>query len=172
MEYLSGPDWTLETPKKYVVLGCQRSGTSFVANALRAQGVYFGTRGWRCETRAFWGINKSIIQSAGGTWLDIPGEGALLAQGELHRAAIQERIRDFDSRSVLWGCKDPRMSLTARSWLDSMDGDVYLIVIVRRPELTAASLARKGQLPEKNGVAHAQEYIRRIISAIREFANV
>lgn len=34
MAYLSGSDWTMETPKTYIVLGYQRSGTSFLANAL------------------------------------------------------------------------------------------------------------------------------------------
>jgi hypothetical protein len=172
MGYLSGPDWTLETPKKYIVLGCQRSGTSFLANALRDQGVYFGTSGWRGETRAFWGINKSIIQAAGGTWLDIPSESSLLAHGALYADMIEERVKDFNSKSDLWGCKDPRMALTARSWLDHLDDDVYLIAIFRKPELTAASLARKGQLLERNGADHAKEYARRIISAIKEFVGV
>jgi hypothetical protein len=173
MAYLSGADWTLETPKRYIILGCQRSGTSFLANAIRDQGVYFGTQGWRGETSAFWAINKSIIQSAGGTWREIPSEAALLAQGELHREQIIDRINDFNSKADLWGCKDPRMALTARSWLDLLGDDVYLIAIFRRPELTAASLMRKGQISGVDaGTRHAREYARRIISAIKEFVGV
>ena len=173
MAYLSGTDWTLETPKVYVILGCQRSGTSFLADAIRAQGVYFGTKGWRGETSEFWGINRQIIQAAGGTWLDIPDEGALLAQGELHKDLIIHRIQDFNARSKLWGCKDPRMALTARSWLDNIDRDTYLIAMFRRPEQIANSLVRKGQVgTQEIGEVHAKEYARRIISAIKEFVGV
>jgi hypothetical protein len=144
-----------------------------VANAIRAQGVYFGTRGWRCENRAFWGINKDIIEAAGGSWREPPPEGALLAQGALRADRIRAVVDDYGSRSPLWGCKDPRMALTARSWLDLIERDAYLIAVFRRPEQVAASLMRKGQvLSVRDGERHARTYAMHVIGAAQEFMGV
>ncbi len=172
MGYLSGPDWTLEEPKAYYVVGCHRSGTSFVANAIRSQGVYFGSGSWRCESRDFWSIDKDIIQAAGGTWLEPPPETELLAQGVLTADRIQEVITKFSKRP-LWGAKDPRMALTARSWLDLTPGDVYLIAVFRRPEYAAASLSRVGQIWNvQDAEVQVKEYARRMITAIKRFMGV
>lgn len=170
--YLSGPDWTLEEPKAYYVIGSHRSGTSFVANAIRSQGVYFGSGGWRCESRAFWEINRDIIQAAGGTWLEPPPAEELLAQGMLATERIEEVIRKFSKHS-LWGGKDPRFVLTAESWLDLTPGDVYLIAVFRRPEYVAASLSRKGQIWNvQDAEVLVKEYARRMITNIKGFMGV
>ncbi len=173
MGYLSGPDWTLETPKTYVILGAHRSGTSFLGNAIQNAGVYFGNLGWRSENGRIVLLNKKIIQAAGGDWMNPPPEDALLVQGERHAAEIQEMI-DFmlSHDKPLWGWKDPRQALTMRSWLDFLPGDVYLIAIFRRPELVGASLARRMRVPEERGTNLAKEYARRIISAIRDFTGI
>jgi len=171
--YLSGPDWTLESPKTFVVLGSQRSGTSFLSNALRDSGVYFGQRGWRMENGRIVLLNRDIIQAAGGNWMNPPPEPALLAQGALHAVEIAENIEYMRSQGhPLWGWKDPRQALTIRSYLDFLDGDVYLIAIFRRPEQVGASLERKGMMSKAAGVNLAKEYARRIISAIRDFAGL
>ena len=172
MGYLSGPDWTLETPKKYILVGAHRSGTSFIADSLRRNGVEFATGGWRAENRAFYGINKQIINDAGGIWMYPPAAEDLLIAGQAYAPQIQAVIKDFNSRAPLWGCKDPRMSLTLRSWLDFLDGDVYLIAIFRRPEAVAASIDRKQLFPYQDAYDMAQEYTRRIILAVKEFMGV
>ena len=171
--YLSGNDWTLETPKTYVVLGAHRSGTSFVGDAIRNSGVDMGTLGWRAENSRFVQLNKKIIQAAGGFWYDPPPEGALLAQGDLHAEEIQELLAYMQAGSPqLWGWKDPRQPLTIRSYLDFLPGDVYLIAIFRRPELVGASHGRKGIVSADVGVKLAREYARRTIGAIRQFVGI
>ena len=170
---LAGSDWTLDQPKIYMVLGSHRSGTSFVANAIRDQGIYFGTGGWRAENGRFHQINKAIIAEAGGNWLNPPNEGALLAAGLLKGAEIEAVVQDFNNRANLWGWKDPRACLTARAWLDFMTGDVYLISVFRRPEQVADSLMRMGQIgSKKHGVNLAREYARRTVNAIKEFMGI
>ncbi|MFH2049975.1 MAG: hypothetical protein ABIJ12_11065 [bacterium] len=58
---LSGKDWGNDSPKTYVVLGCRRSGTSFIANALLKMGVDMGSTPWRCEDIEFVKLNEKII---------------------------------------------------------------------------------------------------------------
>jgi len=173
MGYLSGNDFTLESPKTYIVLGAHRSGTSFVADSLRSAGVDFKTGGWRTENGRGARFNRDIIQAAGGVWYDPPAEAAMLAAGALRSAEIQdmyELLMMPTEEYPLVGFKDPRMALTVRSYLDFLLGDVYLICVFRRPELTAASLKRKGQISAAGDGGHlAKEYARRIISAVKEF---
>jgi len=171
--YLSGTDWTLETPKVYIILGAHRSGTSFIANALREQGVDFARAGWRTENGEFSILNRDIIQAAGGVWYDPPPEAALLAQGALFEERIKFTLNLMRERgSPLWGWKDPRQCLTIRSYLDFLPEDVYLITVFRRPELVGASLERKGQVGATAGTSMAREYARRTISAIKQFVGI
>ena len=173
MSYLSGEDWTLETPKTYVVLGLNRSGTSLVANGLHKQGVFFGKGGWRLENGGFVNLNAKIIQAAGGTWNNPPPEKDLLHQGDLHAQEIQKAINYMSSLGhPLWGWKDPRQYLTVQSWLDYLPGDVYLIATFRKPEFAGASLHRCSLMSEQAGIKLSKEYAKRMIGVIKKFAGL
>ena len=173
MSYLSGKDWTLETPKVYIVLGLNRSGTSLVANGLHNQGIDFGTDVWRKENYGFVKLNAKIIQAAGGIWKDPPPEADLLIQGTVHAQEIQDAIKSMSSRgSPLWGWKDPRQYLTVQSYFDYLPGDVYLIATFRRPEFAGASLRRCGQMSVEEGVKLSRGYAQRMIGVIKKFVGL
>lgn len=153
------------SPKTYIVLGCHRSGTSFLTKALLDAGVKMGGQPIHYENGRFVSLNKDIIQGAGGTWRQPPEEDALLESGRGKEAEIVALLRS--SKSDFWGWKDPRQALTVRSYLPHLEDDVYLIAIFRKPDRVKASLRRLGQT--SIGDQLARTYARRILAAIAEF---
>jgi hypothetical protein len=171
---LMGNDWTKETDKVYIVLGCHRGGTSFVANCLNLGGVDFVTSGWRMECGHLVRANRDIIKEAGGTWMYPPSED------EITRSFIKHTDRTewlmeymFEDRPLL-GMKDPRMALTADNYLDLMpDDETYLICIFRKPEKVAESINRVGIIQNKPFAEKlSREYYRRIVNTIKGFVGI
>lgn len=156
--------------KTYIVLGCHRGGTSFVAQALKDAGVTLQGHSGRNEDSRFVHLNREIIYHAGGRWQYPPKPEAILQATKDYESQIRELIEKAKDGQAAWAWKDPQQVLTAESmvpiWLEMFD-DVYLICVFRKPERTAKSLKRLGQ--HGQGVNFAQEYARRTIRAIKAF---
>lgn len=161
------------TRKTFVVLGAHRSGTSFLMNCLNRQGVYIGTGGWRAENGRFVRLNRDIIQSAGGTWLEPPPAQDILEASRTYVSDIEDLLSWFGEDEDLRGWKDPRQPLTMPAYLPYLDGDAYIVAIFRKPERSAASLVRMGQVASiEHGETLAREYARRTIQSIELFMNI
>lgn len=159
--------------KTYIVLGCHRSGTSFLAQTLKDYGVDIKGGDGRLEDIRFVLLNKAIINDAGGIWRKPPSREKILASTKKFETNVRELLHNASKDKATWGWKDPRQVITAEgmveAWLEELD-DVYLICIFRRPERTEKSLRRLGQ--HNSGSEFAKEYARRTIHTIRKFMGI
>ncbi len=174
MEYsmaLLGNDWTKDTNKAYIVLGCHRGGTSFVANCLHMGGVDFATHGWRMESGHLVRTNRDIIMGAGGTWIHPPSADDIETSFNNHSDRVEWLMEYLSNDRPLLGMKDPRMALTVDNYLDLMpDGETYLVCVFRKPKLVAESMERVGVIANKPFVESlSREYYSRIINTIKGF---
>lgn len=125
-----------------VVLGMHRSGTSLVSNILRVLGVNMGDEFlepdegniygyW--EDIEFLGVNKALLEIAGGDWRNPPSTEEILALAEHKRA--KQYILDLLAKKKLgykWGWKEPRTCLTMPLWYPYLDKEKTLFVVVNR----------------------------------------
>lgn len=169
-----GNDWQHDGEKAYLVIGGHRGGTSFLANALAGVGVDMGAVSWRREHNPAVLLNRDIIRAAGGVWHEPPGHEAILSQSLAHAGAMREIILGRRASGMLWGIKDPRLTLTLGAWLPFVPAsiDPYLIAIFRRPERVAASLAGRGAFGYTKALALSREYTRRTLLGIRLFTGL
>ncbi len=162
-----------QTPKTYIVIGCHRSGTSFLAQTLKDYGVDIKGGDGRLEDVRFVYLNRDIIQDAGGIWRRPPSREKILESTKKFEGRARELLQTASKNQKTWGWKDPRQAITAEGmvdlWLEELD-DVYLICIFRRPERTETSLRRLGQ--HGQGAEMAREYARRTIHTIRKFMGI
>jgi hypothetical protein len=135
------------------VAGMPRSGTSLVTQALHRCGLHLGrpdelmpaapdnTDGY-WEHLAFVQINERLLAANGGTWFAPP---ATLHPTPSITAAAQAAVAAFDGREP-WGWKDPRNAVTLPFWQGLLPA-VQVIVCLRHPAETAASLAASALIP-------------------------
>jgi len=138
------------------ILGMHRSGTSCLAGALEAGGLFLGDvvqqaphnrRGNRehLDIRA---LNDAVLTHNGASW-DRPGPIATwpdrLAE---QRDELIEVLGNKGQRR--WGFKDPRTVLTLDFWRQGARFD--LVGTFRHPLSVAASLASRGGVPMGSGL--------------------
>jgi hypothetical protein len=159
----------------YIILGMHRSATSFIAKALKDQGVNIGERllgpskgnfQGHFENVRFLELNRKILKKAGGNWDNPPSEEAIIKagnelQGEIKRLVEQER-------GGLWGWKDPRTTLTIRLYMPYLENP-YFIVCFRNPYEVAKSLQKRNGFSLEKGLALAITYNERLLSFLTDF---
>lgn len=125
-----------------VILGMHRSGTSLLANMLHSIGISMGKtfleadkfniKGY-FEDTDFLGINKDILETAGGTWYDPPSVKEIVEGDDKFEKIITEMIarkRKLAGNSS-WGWKDPRTCITCWKFASEIP-DAKFVVIVRK----------------------------------------
>ncbi|MFV1977999.1 MAG: sulfotransferase [Myxococcota bacterium] len=145
-----------------VVTGMHRSGTSMLSRMLGALGFFFGNdQSGNAESLFFQRLNRSICAEAGGSWSQV---GPVVAQmssrsfvarqasyinnelrrekGLLRHLGLRNRLLMFLGRSVWWGWKDPRNTITMPVWLVVFPG-LRVIHTVRSGIDAAISLHRR-----------------------------
>lgn len=150
------------TRRVVAVLGMHRSGTSVVARSLGALGVRLGERLIPADPfneRGYWEdidivrLNEDALSALGRTWMDASpvSDSALeqLARTDLGRRAaalVEERL----GSGAPFGMKDPRTAILLPFWrrVFRMSGvEESCVIVLRHPDLVAASLARRNGLP-------------------------
>lgn len=161
------------------VAGMPRSGTSLVTQLLHQSGLYLGpsddmmppspnnTDGF-WENLSFVRVNERLLASGGGTWFAPPG--ALRPTPQIV-ADARAAIARFDGHEP-WGWKDPRNALTFSFWRELLPPALKVIVCVRHPAETAASLAASTLFPRPAfrfywPVTRGQRLRRRVAGAVR-----
>jgi len=168
----------LSKPTVIFVLGMHRSGTSALAGALAASGVWLGRDLLEpapgVNDKGFWEhkelvrINECLLELAGLHWytplgagkfasfLD-GGNGALDALKEEGRAFVQELLAGEDGEGA--GCvaiKDPRLCLTASFWQPLFEDAGVRVTgfeLIRHPAEVGRSLAKRdGIVPTHSNV--------------------
>ena len=113
-------------PNPIIVLGMHRSGTSMLVDLLQRGEIYMGSRlSGNREPRVIQDANRQIFCYFGASWMDphlLPTPDILHAGFDGLMAGIADRLSDdleyafFDELQtpcLMWGFKDPRISITA-----------------------------------------------------------
>jgi len=160
--------------KTVVVLGMHRSGTSLVAGILSRLGVNMGDeligKSWsnplgHFEDKNFYRLNINILKSAGGSWDNPPSKDLIQDQ----MCKFEEEIKKVVEmkKSVLWGWKDPRTSLTIELYLPYLTNP-YFIVCHRNKQSIAESLKRRNNMDISISKKLADTYEKRIEKFFQE----
>ncbi|MEQ5833683.1 glycosyltransferase [Marinobacter sp. NFXS9] len=155
-------------PTAIFVLGMHRSGTSALAGALAASGVWLGedllepAKG--VNDKGFWehkelvAINEDLLERAGLCWFSPLSSDSIsesLADPSYDLEPLKDRARAFigelmkgvaDSETPCVAIKDPRLCLTASFWLplfEEAGARVVGLQMVRHPSEVARSLEKR-----------------------------
>lgn len=144
-----------------LVVGMHRSGTSTIARALVALGVYLGSDFLEAQPenpRGYWedkgivGLNEWVLHSLRSNWDDVPPiDRHRIEAWKLwrQRLAAAKYVRQTFGRRPLWGFKDPRTIRVLPFWQQVMrkvEADDTYVLAVRNPRSVAASLYRRQQM--------------------------
>lgn len=167
--------------KVVIVLGMHRSGTSMVTGLLNQLGVYMGDDllpadennplGYY-EDAEFLGINKGILEHAGGSWQNPPPPEKLTTVSGKHRLKMEQAITRR-KELPLWGFKDPRTCLTAHLWDGAIKRlatrNIYYLNVIRNGSDVVSSLEKAHGLGNWDQlVVHYQLEIGRFIRSGRK----
>ena len=173
------------SPKRIVVLGIMRSGTSLTAELVRLWGAYAGTESelWKSDAsdpRGYGYMEYIPLQNLNDELLDyneaVPPTYEILeekASDPALREKALELIHAMDQRAVeanapAWVWKDARTVLTLPFWAIILADPIYVIT-VRHPAETALSAAKteemdEASLPFSAGLAYWQYCMLNILS--------
>lgn len=137
-------------PVAFIITGMHRSGTSLTSSLMESAGINVGERlvgatpanpKGHFENWDFVDFHVDVLQSQG-----LSSEGWVL-QKEI---SVSQQLRDEakliiakNSRSPLWGWKDPRTTLFLNFWQELLP-QAYFIFTYRAPWEVADSLYRRG----------------------------
>lgn len=163
-----------EDNKVYVILGAPHSATSFLTKILDENGIDMGRFGlvsgkpYYFEDEAFKGMNKKILQKAGGDLRNPPDEEEIL------EVDVDKEIKDLVRKrsKKFWGWKDPRTTLTIKKYLPHLKDDTYLICVFRDPDRLVDSFKNKSGFGKEFTKEILDKYNKSIISAIKEFCKL
>jgi hypothetical protein len=153
-----------------LIVGMHRSGTSCLAGALEACGLWLGEVGrgdkWNAKGSREHDparlLNDRILEDAGGSWSAPPDK---LAITTAQRAAMTAIVRELSTRAPA-GLKDPRVALLLDDWRAAI-GAPSLVGTYRHPASVAASLARRNQMPAAEAHALWRRYNEPLVAAHR-----
>jgi len=158
--------------KTYVILGMHRSSTSLVAKGLAGEidmGIDWANNPLQSDGRCryfedfrFNRLNDAILAAAGGDWINVPPEEAILAQREAFAGPIRQLVEEASKGRELWGWKDPRTVLTIRLFLPYLVNPHY-ICCFRDPAEVGKSLERRGDMEAAQGIQLAKTYNERLL---------
>ena len=160
----------MSSPSFVLIVGMHRSGTSCLAGALEACGLWLGEVGrgdkWNekgsREHDPARLLNDRILEDAGGSWSAPPGA---LAITPAQRAAMTSIVRELSTHAPA-GLKDPRVALLLDAWRAAIGGP-SLVGTYRHPASVAASLARRNQMPAAQAHALWRRYNEPLVAAHR-----
>jgi hypothetical protein len=167
--------FSAESCRPVCIAGVHRSGTSLVTNMLRQCGLYLGeprelVRPAQDNMDGFWEhrlfsrVNERALAEMGGAWDSPPPAGAAEEfSAELKAHAL--KLAAGMEAHVPWGWKDPRNCLTMRLWRGLFPG-MRVVIPLRHPLETAASLEARNHFPVSVGLALWAEYHRRVLDTV------
>jgi GT2 family glycosyltransferase len=149
-----------------------RSGTSLVARALAASGLYAGSSGDMLaaqadnplgffERRDLVDLNDELLAEAGASWFDPPA--APVPDGAGRAEAVRERLLAGAAPGAGAFLKDPRLCLTWPAW---MQPETVVLYVYRNPLAAADSLRRRNAFPLAYGLALWEHYNRCALQAL------
>jgi hypothetical protein len=164
-------------PEGVLVLGMHRSGTSAVAGLANLLGLATSEprdlirgKGWNpaghWESRSLTPLNDQLLAEMGHTWWYPPPSGTGYSGAASRILTSPQTAADqFDQvyPSGPWVWKDPRNCLTLPFWRRALDRPMAGILVFRNPIDVSASLLLRNSLPEPNGFALWERYMRLLL---------
>ena len=152
-----------------VVLGMHRSGTSLISNILAQAGYFIGEKydlipggSWNrdgyFERKSVVHANDGILALCEGSWISPPKEELVLNLGLNQTIAALLKTYDGHKRALI---KDPRLCLTFPVWERVLPENIRIIMMKRRPDAVAASLASRFGVSPQTGRALWEVYTER-----------
>ncbi len=156
----------INSPKRIIVLGIMRSGTSLTAELIRLWGAYAGEKEelWKwgpSDPRGYGYMEYIPLQNLNDELLDY-NETVPPPPEELEEKATDPTYRDkalgliqtmdqraSDSGAVAWVWKDARTVLTLPFWTKILQDPIYVIT-VRHPVETTLSAAKTEEMEEES----------------------
>ena len=145
--------------RNVVILGMHRSGTSMVAEALAAGGIFVGEpqdllQGREDNPHGFWeredvvALNDAILLENNASWYCPPQLAPTASPAQLE--ALVSIVNPMQ-QDCSWLIKDPRQLITWPLWQQSL-GDAVLVFVYRDPLAVATSLQRRNGFPLSMGL--------------------
>ena len=155
-----------QLPKRIIVLGVMRSGTSLTAELIRLWGAYAGSQEhlWtsdESDPRGYGYMEYIPLQNLNNQLLDdndrVPPTLESLEQkisNQKYKSQAKELLNNMDDLTQKkgapgWVWKDARLPLTLPFW-SGLWGDVICVVTIRHPAEIALSLARAAEIDQDN----------------------
>ncbi len=156
-----------------LVLGMHRSGTSWLAGALKRAGLFLGRHSaWNPynqrgnqENPDVVELHDRVLAAAGGAWNDPPARVEWSAE---HLRQARELAADMGIYGP-WGFKDPRVLLVLEGWRQVL-GSFLAVGIFRHPGAVAASLAERDLMAPEEGLRLWQAYNLRLLAELERKA--
>lgn len=166
-----------EEPLGVLVMGMHRSGTSAVAGALRAAGLFGGAPAAYIPPNSgnpagFWErqdvqtFNDRLLDSLGWAWDRPPPVPPKEAAPRPSFVAEGRHLVAGIARGVPYFIKDPRLSLLLPWWRQIMRDRFVPVVVIRPPEDVARSLEGRDHLPPAIGTALSSAYRRHLVEGL------
>ncbi|MDQ3007271.1 MAG: sulfotransferase [Chloroflexota bacterium] len=155
-----------QPPKRIIVLGVMRSGTSLTADLIRLWGAYAGSREdlWTSnasDPRGYGYMEYIPLQNLNNQLLDdndrVPPTRESLDQktsDQKYKRQAKELLNNMDDlaqkkRMPGWVWKDARLPLTLPFW-NRLWGDAIYVVTIRHPAEITLSLAMAAEIDQEN----------------------
>ena len=155
-----------QSPKRIVVLGVMRSGTSLTAELVRLWGAYAGSQNdlWESnvsDPRGYGYMEYIPLQELNNELLDHNDRVPPLAESfdqkissRKSREQAKNLLQTMDdlaqkNKAAEWVWKDARLPLTLPFW-SHLWGDVIYVITVRHPAEIALSLAQAAEIDKEN----------------------
>ena len=155
-----------QSPKRIVVLGVMRSGTSLTAELVRLWGAYAGSQNdlWESnvsDPRGYGYMEYVPLQELNNELLDHNDRVPPLAESfdqkissRKYREQAKNLLQTMDdlaqkNKAAEWVWKDARLPLTLPFW-SHLWGDVIYVITVRHPAEIALSLAQAAEIDKEN----------------------
>ena len=165
-------NWLRGTGDFIFILGMHRSGTSCLAGALEACGLFLGdvsranphNKRGNHELPCVVALHEEILQSSGGSWSAPPSQ---IRVSPAQQQAIRDVVGKLSPHAPC-GLKEPRMLLFVERWLEEITSAWKIVGTFRHPGAVAQSLARRNQMPEAQAYELWLRYSRRLIELHRQ----
>lgn len=144
--------------RPYIIIGCHRSGTSWLTQAMHRAGIHMGAeRDHNEEALHFLSLNQQTLAASGCSW-DKPctpkqEHWPAIDRHELLKIHFQNHQRRqliwrVLSGNAAWGWKDPRNTFTLPLWLKHYP-KARIIHLIRNQDQVVDSLMRRESKPNE-----------------------
>ena len=167
-----------------MILGAHRSGTSLLAEALQASGLYIAeelvAEDKTVNARGFWedkqvvAFNEQLFEILESSWYDIRDLPVAWLQTEAVRSQLEAAssyVGQQYKKNPLSVLKDPRMCRLLPFWIQAFSKNginLAFIINLRSPVAVAASLGARNDIPSSYGHLLWYRYMKDAISSCQD----